>query len=324
VNRRALITLLGGAAAWPMAARAQQAVPIIGFLNSASHETTPADRLRAFHQGLSQSGFVDGRNVVIEYRWAGGRNDRLPALADDLVRRQVAVIAAFGPASLPAKAATSTIPVVFSTSNDPVGDGLVGSLNRPGGNVTGVTTLGIELGPKRLELLHEIAPSGTAIAALLDHSTFGFEPGMRNLKAAARAYGLELHILRASNDREIDQAFANLLDVRAGGLVIGAHAFYSARSERLAALALRNAVPAISAYREFAAAGGLMSYETNISDQYRTVGIYTGRILKGEKPADLPVQQATKVELIINLKTAKALGLDVPPMLLARADEVIE
>jgi putative ABC transport system substrate-binding protein len=328
VRRREFITLLGGAAAgWPLAARAQQqAMPVIGFFGSTSPDVY-ADRLRAFHQGLKEAGYVEGQNVAIEYLWAEGRNDRLPALATQLVRRQVAVIVAGGgtPSALAAKAATATIPVVFGVAVDPVELGLVASLNRPGGNLTGVTNLNVEVGPKRLELLRELLPSATVIAVLVNPADPAItEPFVRDLQAAARTLGLELHVLHASTDRDLDTVFAALVQLRAGALVISPDQFLFARIEHLAGLTLRHGVPAISQLRQFAAAGGLMSYGSSETEYYRPVGIYAGRILKGEKPADLPVQRSTKVELIINLKTAKALGITVPLSLLGRADEVIE
>jgi putative ABC transport system substrate-binding protein len=298
-------------------------MPVIGFLNTASPDLWDGP-LRAFHQGLSDTGYVEGRNVAIEYRWADGQNDRLPALAADLVRRQVTVIAANGPAVPPAKAATATIPIVFLTGVDPVGAGLVASLSRPGGNLTGVVNLNVELGPKRLELLHELVPTATIMALLVNPTNPNAETVSRNLQAAARTLGLQTHVLQPSTERDFDTVFATLVQLRAGALVIGPDPFFISRSEQLAALAIRHAVPTISQFREFAAAGGLMSYGASITDSFRTVGVYTGRILKGEKPADLPVQQSTKAELIINLKTAKALGITVPLPLLGRADEVIE
>jgi putative tryptophan/tyrosine transport system substrate-binding protein len=327
VRRREFITWLGGTAmAWPLAARAQQpAMPVIGFLGSESPELF-ADRLRAFRQGLNETGYVEGRNVAIEYRWAEGQYDRLPALAADLVRQQVTVIAAAGPAALPAKAATRTIPVVFQTASDPVEVGLVASLNRPGGNVTGVSSVNTELGPKRLELLHELVPAATTIALLLNPTArdAGTVTVPRDLQAAALTLGLQLHVLYASTEREFDTVFATLVQLRVGALIISPAAFFSNRSEQLAVLSLRHGVAAIHPYREFATAGGLISYGGSFIEPFGLIGVYTGRILNGEKPADLPVQQPTKIELTVNLKTAKALGITVPLALLTRADEVIE
>jgi putative tryptophan/tyrosine transport system substrate-binding protein len=326
MRRRDFLTLLGGVAvAWPLAARAQQpALPVIGFLNSASAQSY-ARFVVAFRQGLSETGYVEGRNVTIEYRWADGDYNRLAALAADLVSRQVTVIAAGGDAAAPvAKAATAKIPIVFSIASDPVEAGLVASLNRPSGNLTGVTNLAVELVPKRLEFLHELVPQATNIAALINPTSPTFEIQSRDLQAAARTLGLPLRILHASTERDFDGAFATLDQLHAGALMISTDVFFNTRSEQLAALTVRHAVPAIYQNREFAAAGGLMSYGGSNAESYRLVGVYTGRILKGEKPADLPVQQVTKVELIVNLKTAKALGLTVPVALLTRADEVIE
>ena len=323
--RRAFITFLGGAAGWPFLARAQQpAMPVVGFLNSASAQGYAA-QVVAFRQGLQEAGYVEGRNVEIEFRWAEDRYDRLPALAADLVRRQVTVIAATStPAALTAKAATPNIPIVFTTASDPVQLDLVPSLSRPGGNVTGVSQVGVEVGPKRLELAHELVPTATIIALLVNPTNPIAATLARDLQAAGRSLGLQIHVLRAGSEREIDDAFATLVQLRAGALVIGSDVFFNTRSKQLGALTVRHAVPTIYQYREFAAAGGLISYGGSLTDAYRLAGTYTGRILKGEKPADLPVQQATKVELIINMKTAKAIGLTFPLTLLGRADEVIE
>jgi putative ABC transport system substrate-binding protein len=327
MRRREFIAGLGSAAVtWPLAARGQQpALSVIGFLNTGSPDLIVAS-MRAFRQGLGETGYVEGRNVAIEYRWADDQYDRLPALAADLVRRQVTVIVTGGtPAAVAAKAATTTIPIVFSMSSDPVEIGLVASLNRPGGNITGTVTLNVEVGPKRLELLHELVPKATVIGLLVNPTNpTNAETLARDMQAAARTLGLGLHVLHASTERDFDTVFANLGQLRAGGLVIGTDPFFSGRSDRLAALALRHAVPTIYQYREFAAAGGLMSYGGSVTDLFHLKGLYTGRILKGEKTADLPVQQSTKVELVINMKTAKALGLTFPLTLLGRADEVIE
>ena len=328
MRRRKFITLIGGAAvagAWPLAARAQQpAMPVIGFLNVASAKDYTS-QLSAFLKGLSEAGYVDGQNVTIEYRWAESQIDRLPALAADLVRRQVAVIAATStPAALAAKAATTTIPIIFETGADPVKLGLVASMSRPGGNVTGVTQLNVMVVPKRLQLLHELVPTASVIALLVDPTDATLaETATKEVQAAARTLGLELHVLNASTERDFDAVFAKLIQLRAGALVISGGQFFNSRSKQLAATALRYAVPTISPYVDLEA-NGLMSYGTSITDAYRLAGVYTGRVLKGEKPADLPVQQATKVELIINLKTAKALGISVPMSLIGRADEIIE
>jgi putative ABC transport system substrate-binding protein len=327
VRRREFITLLGGvAAAWPLTARAQQAaMPVVGFLNSSS-ASGYAPMAAAFRQGLSDAGYIEGRNVTIEYRWAKLHRDRLPELAADLVRRKVTVIAATTTtAALAAKAATATIPIVFGMAGDPIKLGLVASLNRPGGNITGVTQLNMEVAPKRLELLHEIIPTATAFALLINPSNPTLaEPTTRDIRASARTLGVQLQVVSATTDNEIEHAFASLAKLGVGGLVIGSDALFSSRSERLASLAVRYAVPAIYQRREFALAGGLISYGSASGDAYRLAGVYTGRVLKGEKPTDLPVQQATRVELYINLKAAKALGITIPLPLSGRADELIE
>jgi putative ABC transport system substrate-binding protein len=327
IRRRDFITLVGGATVWPLATRAQQpAMPVIRFLGAVSPDLY-AIRLRAFRQGLKEAGYVEGQNVAIEYRWAEGQNNRLPVLAAELVQRQVAVIVAAGgtPSAFAAKAATTTIPIVFGVAVDPVKVGLVASLNRPGGNLTGVTNLNVEVGPKRLEALRELVPTATIIAVLVNPTSPAIaEPFLRDLRAAARTLGLQLHVLQASTERHFDTVLATLVQLRPGGLVIMPDGFFTAQSNQLATLTVRHAVPAVAQYRPFVAAGGLMSYGSDETEYYRLVGIYAGRIVKGEKPADLPVQQSTKVELILNLKTAKALGLTVPLSLLGRADEVIE
>jgi putative tryptophan/tyrosine transport system substrate-binding protein len=324
MRRREFITLLGGAAAWPVAVRAQQqAIPLIGFLNGSSAWES-AHLVAAFGQGLSEIGYVDGRNVVIDYRWAEGRYDRLPTLAADLVRRQVAVIASNTPATIAAKAATTTIPIVFSSGGDPIKLGFVASLNRPGGNVTGVSFFSTTLEAKRLGILRELVPTAAMIAVVLNPNFPDAEAQSQEVQEAARTLGLQIQILRASTERDLDTTFGALAELRAGGLLVGADPFLYSRRDYIVALATRHAVPAIYEQREFAVAGGLMSYGTNITDAYRQVGIYTGRVLKGEKPADLPVMQSTRFEFVINLKTAKSLGLDLPATVLARADEVIE
>lgn len=323
MRRLAFISILAGAVVISSAARAQQAMPVIGFLSGGSSEEY-ANRVYAFLQGLTETGHVEGRNVAIEYRWASGRFDRLPEFAADLVRRRVAVIVANGRAALVAKAATTTIPIVFDLATDPVKLGLVASLSRPGGNLTGVSNLNVELGPKRLELLHEVVPGAAAVALLVNPANPNAVILTKDMSTAARRLGVTLHVLNAGSDGEIDAAFATVIERRMGALVIGPDPFFNSRSKRLAALSVRYAVPAIYQYREFAAAGGLMGYGGSITDAYRFVGVYTGRVLKGEKPSDLPVQQSTKAELFLNLKTAKALGLTVPLSLLGRADEVIE
>jgi putative tryptophan/tyrosine transport system substrate-binding protein len=326
-GRRQFITLLGGAAAaWPVTALAQGSTrPVVGYLGPGS-AVSDAFRVTAFRQGLSEAGFVEGQNVTVDYRWAEEHYDRLPEMATDLVNRHVAVIVATStPAALAAKAATTTVPIIFETAADPVKVGFVASLNRPGGNITGVTQLGEEVLPKRLELLHELLPSARVMALLINPADPVLaEPQTRVVLSAAKTFGLELHVLRASTERDFDEVFAKLIELRAGGLVIGGSNVFTGHIDQLAALTVRHAVPAIYQRREFAAAGGLMSYGSSISDTHRIVGLYTGRILKGDNPANLPVQQASKVELYINFKTAKAFGLTVPLPLLGRADEVIE
>jgi putative tryptophan/tyrosine transport system substrate-binding protein len=325
MQRRKFITLLCGVAAWwPLAGSAQQTLPVIGFLNGSSPGGF-APYVAAFRNGLRESGYIEGQNVAIEYRWAEGRYDALPAMAADLIGRQVSVIVANTPAHLAAKTLTSTIPIVFTTGSDPVQIGLVSNLRRPGGNVTGVSQLNAQLGPKRLELAHELMPAATVMAFLVNPSDPPtVERLTRDLQGAGINLGLRLHILPASSDTEIEAAFASIPRLKADVLVIGSDASYSAKSQWLADLSLRYAVPAIYQNDEFANAGGLMSYGGSVTDSYHLAGIYTGRILKGEKPADLPVQQSTKVQLIVNLKTAKALGITVPLSLLGRADRVIE
>jgi putative ABC transport system substrate-binding protein len=330
MKRREFITLLGSAAAaWPLAALAQQpAMPVVGFLNAASPDLF-AHVVRAFHLGLSEAGYVEGRNVAIEYRWAENQYDRLPELAAELVRRRVSVITTGSStlAALAAKAATTTLPIVFLMGSDPVQFGLVASLNRPGGNLTGITTLNLEMTPKRLQVLRELLPTTTIMAVLVNptNAPATVETEVRQVQAAAHTLGLQMvHVLQASTERELDSAFSTLIQRRAGGLVISADTFFSGKSVELAALASRHAVPTISPYRDFVTAGGLMSYGGSVTELYRLAGVYTGRILKGEQPADLPVQQVTKVQLAINLKTAKALGLTVPTSLIGGADEIIE
>jgi putative tryptophan/tyrosine transport system substrate-binding protein len=328
MRRREFITLVGGgAAAWPLAARAQQrALPVVGYLSA----RTPADSvevLAEFRRGLGEMGFVEGQNVAIEYRWIEGRYDRLPEMVADLVRRQVAVIAIPNTTSsaLAAKAATQTIPVVFNIGSDPVAVGLVASLSHPGRNVTGIAMLQIAVTAKRLELLRELVPTASSIAFLVNPGNPGFANAeTKEVQEAARVLGVNLQVLNASNSSEIDAAFATLVQQQAGALLVGGDVFYISRTVQLVTLAARHAIPTIYAYLEQGAAGGLMCYGAGLASTQRSVGVYTGRILKGEKPADLPVQQVTKLQLVINMKTAKALGLEVPPTLLGRADEVIE
>jgi putative tryptophan/tyrosine transport system substrate-binding protein len=325
MRRRDFITFVGGmAVAWPVVARAQQSLPVIGFLNGASSDGF-APMVAAFRQGLKEAGYVEGQNVVIEYRWANGEYDQLPALAADLVGRQVLVIAATGtPANLVAKTVTGTIPIVFTTGSDPVQLGLVATLNRPGANVTGVTQLTGEVLPKRIELAHELVPTATIIALLVNPRNPTAATLTRVSQAAAATLGVRLEVLNASTEAGVEEAFAVLLEKRAGALVIAADAFFNSHAELLASLSIRHLVPAIYEFRQFVAAGGLVSYGGSIVESYRLAGVYTGKILKGDKPGDLPVQQSTKIEMIINLKTAKALGITVPLSLLGRADEVIE
>jgi len=326
VRRRTFIAGLGGAAAWSKVARAQQpAMQEIGYLSAAPSGSFPW-LVRSFRQGLSETGYNEGRNVAIVYRWAENQNDRLPALAAELARRQVRVIATSNgfQAALAAKAASGTIPIVFQGAGDPVQDGLVASLNRPGGNLTGVTSLNRQLGQKQLEVLHELIPTAATVAVLVNPSNLNIETQLRDMQDAARKLGLQLHVLHAKTERDFDGAFAELLQVRAGGLVVSASPLFGGRGgEQLTALAMRHAVPMVGFDRE-SIAGSLMSYGGSLTEAFRTLGIYTGRILNGERPADLPVQQITKIELIINMKAAKALGLTIPETLLATADEVIQ
>jgi putative ABC transport system substrate-binding protein len=326
MRRREFVTFLGGAAVTlPLTARAQQpGMPVIGFLGTRALGDDP-QLLIAFHRGLKEAGYVEGQNVAMEYRFAENQYDRLPSLAADLVRRRVAVIVANGRAAQAAKETTTTIPIAFVAGFNPVEVGLVASMNRPGGNITGVSILDVELGPKRLQLLHELVPATSVIAVLVNpNDPARAETTSNELQTAAHTLGLQLHILHASTDQDFDKVFARMVELRAGGLVIGGEPFFNSRCEQLGALTVRHAVPAIYQLRAFAVAGGLVSYGGSLTDAYRLVGNYTGQILKGEKPSELPIQQATKVEMIVNLKTAKLLGLTVPQALLGRADEVIE
>ena len=326
IGRRQFISALGGvAAAWPLAVHAQQqAVPVIGFLNALSRSFA-ANQLAGFLQGLKEVGFVEGSNVAIEYRWADGHYDRLPALAADLVGRQVAVIMAGSPpAARATKTATATIPIVFTSGDDPVNIGLVASLSRPGGNVTGVHLFLTELSAKKLGLLHDLLPQATVIAVLLNSTSPSADVQTEDLQAASHALGLQIQILKASSEQEIDAAFAVLEGQKVGALIVGSDPYYLSRREQIIALTARQAIPAVYEIREYVDAGGLMSYGTSIRDGYRLAGGYVGRILKGEKPADLPVLQPTKFEFAVNLKTAKALGLTIPPGVLAIADAVVE
>ena len=326
MKRREFITLLGGAlVAWPVAARAQPSgMPVIGFLSGRS-SAEAAYAVAAFHRGLKALGYVEGDNVAIEYRWADGVYDRLPTLAADLVRRRVAVIAATGGhlSGLAAKAATSSIPIVFNTGEDPVSLGLVTSINRPGGNATGIYIF-LEMDTKRLELLRELVPNAALIAVLLNPTWIRFKAVSKEIAEAARAAGQRIDVVEASNEHEIHGAFKRIAPLRPQALLVGADPFFNARREQLVTLANHYAIPAIYELREFAVAGGLMSYGTSLTEAYRQVGVYTGRVLKGEKPTELPVVQSSRFELVINLQTAKALGIEIPPTLLARADEVIE
>ena len=326
MRRRKFIKLIGGAAAaWPLAAWAQQAMPVIGFLSTGSPQSD-VFRLAAVRQGLAEAGYVEGRNFAFEYRWAQDQYERLPALAAELVRRGVALIVTAGGSTptVAAKSATATIPIVFVTGTDPIKLGLVASLNRPGSNITGVSFLVNTLVAKQFEVLHEAVPKTALIGYLVNPTYTNAEADTRSVLAAAEVVGQKLLLLQAHTDSELEAAFVTLTQQRAGALVVGADPFFFDRRDKLVELAARHKVPAIYFVREFASAGGLMSYGTSITEAYRIVGLYAGRILKGEKPAELPVQQSTKVELVVNLKTAKALGLTVPPALLARADEVIE
>lgn len=325
-NRRDFITLLASAAVWPITVRGQQALPVIGFLHSAGPDQT-TDRIAAFRHGLAETGFIEGRNVAIDFRWALDQYDRLPALAAELVHRQVSVIvtATNGISALAAKSATATIPIIFVVGIDPVEVGLVPRLSRPGDNLTGITSLNNELMPKRLQLMHDVFPATKVFAVLANPANaIGNDVNARELHAAAKSSGLQLEVFNTSSDHELQTAIAKIGELQVGPLVISNESFFTARSERIAALALRYRIPAIYQFRNFVAAGGLMSYGGNATESHRLLGIYTGRVLKGDKPGDLPVIQETKIELLINLKTAKALGITMPTSVLVRADEVIE
>jgi putative ABC transport system substrate-binding protein len=327
MRRREFISLLGGTVSWPLAARAQQAdkMPVVGFINAATAQNYKR-QVAAFLNGLREAGYIDGQNVSIEYRWADEQIDRLPALAADLVQRRVGVIAATTTAAaLAAKAATTVIPIIFEMGADPIKIGLVSSLSRPGGNITGVTQSNVEMAPKRLQLLHELLPNAHVIALLVNADLrVSAEANIQEVSEAARGFGLELHVLPVNRESEIESAFAQAVQTHSEGLIVGSGSFFASHTEKLALLAAKYALPTIYQFREFAAAGGLMSYGSHIEEAYRLAGIYTGRVLRGDKPANLPVQQATKVELIINLRTAKALGITVPNTLIGRADEQIE
>jgi len=327
VRRRDFITWVGGATAWPFRTRAQQpAMPAVGFLSDASQNSFP-DRLGAFRDGLGEQGYIEGKNIVIDYRWANGRRDKLPALAADLVRKRVKVIAAIGgpPQALAAKQASSGIPIVFQVGADPVAMGLVESLAHPGGNMTGVTSMNTDVVSKRLELMHRLAPSATSIALLVDPTyPVNAENEKKEMQTAAQTLRLEIHVLGANSDSEFEAVFANLRSLKIGALVLGSAQLFTSNSQKLSALAIRDGIPAVSPYREFPAAGGLMSYGGDIAESWRLAGVYTGRVVKGEKPADLPVQQSTKFDFVINMKTAMTLGLAIPPGVLSIANRVIE
>jgi putative ABC transport system substrate-binding protein len=325
MKRRMFLGLLGSAAAWPLPLRAQQSgLPVVGYLNSA-RERQYTHLTEVFRKGLAEGGYTEGQNVAIEYRWAEGDYERLPALAADLVKRQVAVIVAHGPpAAKAAKAATSVVPIVFTSGDDPVRTGLVSSINRPGGNITGVTLVVSRVLTKRLEMMHELLPKAQAMATLLNPNSSLYDVDRQEVAAAAKLLGLHMHVLPAASEEGLDKAFTTIAEAGVGGLVIGADPFFNTRRDKIVGLAAQRKIPTMYPWREFAAAGGLMSYGTTLAFGYRASGLYAARILNGEKPSDLPIQQPTTFEFVVNLKTAKALGIDVPPMLVARADEVIE